>query len=194
MPSQGPAKARKARKARKAGRSRSSRASMTPLGAIGRGLVAGAIGTAAMDLLWFRRYKSDGGEDTFLAWEFSPALESWEQAPAPAQVGKRLFEGIFQRELPAERAVLVNNLTHWGYGKLGGAQYGVLAASIPSPRIVYGLPFGAAVWGTSYVVLPLAHLYQPIWKYDIETLAKDLSAHLVYGLTTAVAFDLLARL
>jgi hypothetical protein len=50
------------------------------------------------------------------------------------------------------------------------------------------------VWLSGYVVLPLAHLYKPIWEYDPKTLAQDLSAHLVYGLTTAAAFDVFARL
>lgn len=170
-----------------------SRPSMTPIGAIARGLIAGAIGTAAMDLLLFWRYKHENGEDSFLAWEFSSGLSSWEQAPAPAQIGKRLVEGIFQVELPADRATLVNNLTHWGYGMIGGQKYGIFAGSLSRPRIVYGLPFGATVWATSYVVLPLARLYKPIWEYELETLAKDLSAHLVYGLTTALAFDVLSR-
>ena len=44
------------------------------------------------------------------------------------------------------------------------------------------------MWATSYVVLPAAKLYKPIWEYDLPTLGKDLSAHLVYGLTTAAAF------
>jgi hypothetical protein len=166
---------------------------MTPLGAVGRGLVAGALGTAAMDLLWFWRYKRDHGEDRFLAWELSSGLCSWEQAPAPAQIGKRLVEGVFQREVPAEQAAFVNNVTHWGYGILGGAQYGLIAGSLAAPRIVYGIPFGATVWATSYVVLPLAKLYKPIWEYDLGTLAKDLSAHLVYGFATAIAFDALSR-
>jgi hypothetical protein len=169
------------------------RATMTPLSAITRGLGAGVVGTAAMDLALFARYKRGGGESPFLAWEFTADLKSWEEAPAPAQVGKRLFEGLFQRPLPAERAGLVNNITHWGYGILGAAQYGIVAGSLATPRIVYGLPFGATVWAMSYVVLPLAHLYKPIWEYDRATLANDLSAHLVYGLTTAVAFDLLSR-
>jgi hypothetical protein len=169
------------------------RATPTPLAALTRGLLAGAAGTAAMDLLWFYRYKRDGGEGGFFGWEFSSGLCSWDQAPAPALVGKRLVEGVFQKEVPAERAALVNNITHWGYGMLGGAQYGIVAGSLESPRIVYGIPFGATVWISGYVVLPLAHLYKPIWEYDPKTLAKDLSAHLVYGLTTAVAFDLLAR-
>ncbi|MBV8998035.1 MAG: hypothetical protein JO304_03180, partial [Solirubrobacterales bacterium] len=42
-------------------------------------------------------------------------------------------------------------------------------------------PFGRA---TTY--LPAAKLYQPIWDYDAKTLANDLSAHLVYGLATAI--------
>ena len=56
-----------------------------------------------------------------------------------------------------------------------------------------GPPFGAVVWGTSYVILPLAGLYRPIWEYDIGTLWQDLSAHLVYGLATAASFGLLSR-
>jgi hypothetical protein len=166
---------------------------MTPVGAIGRGLIAGALGTAAMDLLWFSRYKRGGGEGAFLSWELSSGLCSWDRAPAPAQIGKRLVEGLFQHEVPPQRAALVSNITHWAYGMLGGAQYGIVAGSLAAPRIVYGIPFGAGVWSASYVVLPLAHLYKPIWEYDLRTLAGDLSAHLVYGLTTSVAFDLLSR-
>ena len=167
---------------------------MTPLGAVARGLVAGAFGTLAMDALWFVRYRRDGGESGFVAWEFSSGLCSWEQAPAPAQVGKRLVEGLFRRELPPQRAALVNNITHWGYGILGGVQYGIVVGSLSRPRIRYGPPFGASVWATGYAVLPAAKLYKPIWEYDWKTLAKDLSAHLVYGLTTATAFQLAASI
>ena len=125
------------------------RPTITPVGAIVRGLVAGAAGTLAMDLVLFARYKRGGGEDSFTTWEFSVGLTSWDQAPAPAQVGKRLFEGLFQREIPAERAALVNNLTHWAYGKLGGLQYGIVAGSLAAPRVWYGVPFGATVWATA---------------------------------------------
>jgi hypothetical protein len=166
---------------------------MTPLGAIARGLLAGAAGTLAMDLLLFARQRrgGGGGDSHFTAWELSAGLESWEQAPAPAQVGKRLVEGVFALELPPHRAALVNNITHWAYGMLGGAQYGVVAGSLRRPRIRYGLPFGASVWLAGYAVLPAAKLYRPIWEYDRKTLASDLSAHLVYGLGTATALRLL---
>jgi hypothetical protein len=168
------------------------RTTPTPLGAIARGLVAGALGTAAMDALLFIRYRRGGGATPLREWELSAGISEWEQAPAPAQVGKRLVEGLFGLKLPPTRAALVNNVTHWAYGMLGGAQYGIVAGSLPTPRIRYGLPFGASVWAASYVVLPAAKLYEPIWKYDVRTLADDLSAHLVYGLTTAAGLRLLS--
>ncbi|GAA1133307.1 hypothetical protein GCM10009630_34340 [Kribbella jejuensis] len=107
--------------------------SLTPLGAVARGLVAGTVGTMAMDTLLYAEYRSGGGKSPFRRWEFSADIESWEQAPAPAQVGRRLFEGLLQRKLPDSRAGLVNNVTHWAFGILNGAAYGVLAGSAPEP-------------------------------------------------------------
>ncbi|MEU8820796.1 hypothetical protein [Actinoplanes sp. NPDC048796] len=161
---------------------------MTPLGAVIRGLVAGAVGTLAMDSLWYLRYRRGGGKDGFKTWEFSSSVKSWEDAPAPAQVGRRLFEGLFQRKLDDRYAAIVNNVTHWGYGMGAGAVYGLLAGSLRHPRPAYGPPFGAAVWGTGYAILPAAGLYKQIWEYDRKTLAKDLSAHLVFGTTTGTVF------
>jgi hypothetical protein len=164
----------------------------TPLRAIVSGLVAGAIGTAAMDVLLFTRYRRGGGTSRFDQWELSADTKTWEDAPAPAQVGRRLVDGLFDIELPASRARLTNNVTHWGFGIASGAGYGVVAGSLRRPHVLYGLPFGATVWAGGYVVLPAAKLYEPIWKYDVKTLANDLSAHLVYGFTTAVAYQLVA--
>ena len=36
-------------------------------------------------------------------------------------------------------------------------------------------------------------LYKQVWEYDGVTLAKDLSAHLLFGVTTAAAFRVLSR-
>ena len=166
---------------------------MLGLGAVARGLVAGAAGTVAMDTLLYTRYRRGGGTSPMERWEFSADVTSWEQAPAPALMGKRLVKGLFGVELAPTRARLVNNVMHWGYGMVNGAQYGIVATSLGTPRIRYGLAFGATVWAGDYVILPAAKLYQPIWKYDAKTLANDLSAHLVYGVGTATTLRLLSR-
>jgi hypothetical protein len=165
----------------------------TPLRALSRGLVAGALGTVAMDLLWFRRYKRDGGEDDFVGWEFSGDIARWEEAGPPAQIGKRLLEPLLGRDLPDERAGLVNDVMHWSYGLFWGGQYGIAASSLNARSVLRsGVPFGAIVWASDYVVLPLAEVYEPIWRYDAKTLADDLTAHLVYGVVTAATFRVLS--
>lgn len=164
----------------------------TPAAAVLRGVAAGAIGTVAMDLLWYYRYKRGGGEDGFADWELSRGMSSWEDVGAPAHVGKRIVEGVFERELPAERAGLVNDVMHWAYGLVWGAQYGIVAGSLQRPPVIpSGLALGSLVCGGDYVILPLAKLYKPFWEYDAKTLADDYSAHLVYGVGTALTFRLL---
>ena len=166
---------------------------MSTLGATVRGVAAAAPGTLAMDASLYRRYRHDGGNDAFPGWESSEGLVSWENAPDPALAAKVLLEGVFKREISPRYARLLNNATHWGFGLATGAGYGLLVGSRRTPRVWYGLPFGAAVWGSGYVVLPKLGVYEPIWKYDLETLGKDLSAHLVFGTVTAAAFCVLDR-
>ncbi|HEX4100534.1 MAG TPA: hypothetical protein VHY21_08330 [Pseudonocardiaceae bacterium] len=168
------------------------RAGLTPLGAVVRGAAAGAVGTIAMDLLWFSRYKRNGGDSGFVDWEFAAGLNSWDGAPAPAQFGRRLIQGVLQRDLPPERARLVNNVVHWATGVGWSAAFGLVSGSLSTRRGWHGLILGAGVWAQSYAVLVPAKLYKPIWEYDAETLWKDLSAHLVYGLATATTFRVLA--
>jgi hypothetical protein len=166
---------------------------ITPLGAILRGMVAGAVGTAVMDVVLYLRYRGGGGTEKFLDWELSTDLAGWEKAPAPALIGKRMVEGFTGQTLPPERAAFMNNFMHWAYGIGWGTAYGILAGSLPRPFVALGAPFGAAVWATGYVVLPKAGLYKPMWEYDPKTLSKDLSAHLAYGTGTAATFALLTR-
>ena len=166
---------------------------MSTLGSAVRGVAASAPGTLAMDASLYRRYRHDGGNAPFPAWESSEGLVSWENAPAPARVAKRLLEGVLSHELSPRYARFLNNVTHWGFGLAAGAGYGVLLGSRRTPQVWYGLPFGATVWAGGYVVLPLLGVYEPIWKYDLKTLAKDLGAHLVFGTATAAAFCLLAH-
>jgi hypothetical protein len=165
---------------------------VSTLDSITRGVAASAVGTLAMDTWLYRGYRHEGGDAAFPTWESSAGLESWENAPGPALVAKELLEAVLKRDVPPRYARALNNATHWGFGLAAGAGYGLLAGSRPAPKVWAGPPFGAAVWASGFVVLPLLGVYQPIWKYHLDTLAKDLAAHLVFGTTTAAAFRLLA--
>jgi hypothetical protein len=141
-----------------------------------------------MDLAQYVAYRIGDGPAPFLEWEFG-AVEGWEGAPAPAQVGRRLVEGLFQTRLPDGRANLVNNAMHWGYGIAWGGAFGIVAGSARSNRARWGVLFGPTVWLSDYVVLPAMGIYKPLWEYDVRTLAKDFAGHLVYGTATAAAFS-----
>jgi len=165
---------------------------MGAVGSVVRGVDASALGTLAMDTVLYRRYRDAGGRSAFLPWESSEGVESWEAAPAPARVAKVLIDRVTGGDVPPRYARLLNNVMHWGFGLAAGAGFG-LAMNSRRPRVWYGLPFGAAVWAGGYAVLPRLGAYEEIWTYDLETLAKDLSAHLVFGTATAAAFLFLAH-
>jgi hypothetical protein len=164
---------------------------VTPLGAVTRGAIAGIVGTLAMDLWMYVRYRREGGTEEFREWEFSGDVTGWDNAPAPAQVGRRVVDGLFERTLPDSRAALTNNIMHWAYSVSAAVGYGMVVASLRKPRTVYGLLFGAGMWAFSYAILPPMHLYKPITEYDAKTLGKDLAAHLAYGMGTGAAMSLL---
>jgi hypothetical protein len=157
------------------------------------GALAGAVGTAAMDLVWFARYRRGDGKQGLVAWETAEGLDKWEDASAPGKLGRRVAEALTHRELPDRYARPTTNLVHWTTGLAWGAQYGIVAGSKKRRSWKAGLALGPVVWLTSYVVLPLAGLYKPIWEYDGKTLAKDLSAHMAYGVSAGVTFAALTR-
>ena len=155
------------------------------------GALAGAVGTAAMDLLLYSRYGRDGGEESFSQWEFASDVTNWEQASAPGQVGQKALHAALRRQPPDEWARATTNIVHWATGVGWSVQYGALAATTGRHRLVRALALGPAVWLSGYVLLPLAKVYKPIWEYDAQTLAKDLSAHMLYGAVTSATFALL---
>ena len=134
---------------------------LTPLAAIVGGALAGAVGTVCLDAAQYVRYRRDGGTKSFPEWEFA-AIDGWADAPVPGQVGKRVIEGFTLRKLPDRWAWPVSTAMHWGYGAANGAVYGVLAGSVRRPHPWYGVPFGALVWVSGYVILPEGGLYKPI--------------------------------
>ncbi|MEZ5098720.1 MAG: hypothetical protein R3C15_02725 [Thermoleophilia bacterium] len=162
----------------------------TPLGVVARGLAAGAAGTALMDAYQKLRARlGDGSPDAGA--EQPPG--SWAEAPAPAQIGQRVAEGVFHVDVPLRRAPELTQAVHWAYGTGWGAAYALAHASGSRSGLADGLGFGSLVFGAAYVVLPAARVYDPIWRYDARTIANDLAQHLVYGLGVAAAYAVLDR-
>jgi hypothetical protein len=148
-------------------------------GVVRTGVVAGIVGTLAMDVVWYGRYRRDGGTSSFTDWEFRSEIDGFDDAPAPARVGKFVASKV-NIELPDSSASLTNNVVHWSTGMW----WGVVAAILQRFRlggVKAGVITGVAAWGTSYAVLPQLGIYKPIDEYDSKTLWEDLSAHVVFG-------------
>jgi hypothetical protein len=170
----------------------------TPLGAVGRGLAAGLLGTVAMtgwQLLAAKLQSSgEGANGSSAAAEpiNGPTPDPWEKASVPAQLAKRVIEGVFLvDEVPPSKIPLLTETMHWGYGTAWGAAYGLLAGTAGRSTLRGGLAFGLTVWASSYVELVPTGLYEPPWDYSPQVIALDLSYHLVYGTSTSVAYRLL---
>jgi len=152
------------------------------------GALAGLVGTAAMDLVLYGRYRRDGGKDGLWRWEFAGGVMSWHDASAPGKLGQRALRTVIGREPPEEWARATTNIVHWATGIGWGIQYGVIASITSRHPWARALALGPAAWLSGYIVLPLAKVYRPIWQYDLRTLGDDLSAHLVYGSAASATF------
>lgn len=153
------------------------------------GVVAGAVGTLAMDLVWYRRAQRDGADESFTAWEFATSTSSFEEASAPGKIAKQAAEAVGV-ELPDETAGVATNVMHW----LTGVGYGIAHALLQHRRgaVRGGVATGLGAFANSYASLGAMGIYQPIWEYDRETLQQDLTAHLAFGLATGVAYRIVA--
>jgi hypothetical protein len=139
--------------------------------AIGKGVVAGFVGTAAMTVSSTLEAKLRGRP-------FSTA---------PAKAAQKVL-GIESFSSPAAEARF-SNLVHWGYGTGWGVARGILGMALP-PKAA-GIAHFGAIWGGALVMLPALDVAPPVWKWGREDVAIDVFHHLVYVATTAAAYELI---
>jgi hypothetical protein len=145
----------------------------TAASAIGDGLVAGFLGTAAMTV-----------SSTVEARLRHRAASS---APARA-TAKALGIAEFENDLAKAR---FNDLSHWGYGTGWGVVRGVLGATGMPPAKATAA-HGAAVWGSAAVSLPALDVAPPFVFWGPEEVAIDVFHHTVYAVATGMAYELIA--
>jgi hypothetical protein len=141
--------------------------------AIGDGLVAGAVGTAAMTV-----------SSTIEA-----RLRHRVASSAPARAtAKALGIKAFENDLAQAR---FNDLSHWGYGTGWGVVRGILGATgMPAAKATAA--HGAAVWGSAAVTLPALDVAPPFVFWGRKEVAIDLFHHAVYAVATGLAYELVA--
>ena len=108
-------------------------------------------------------------------------------------MAKRILEGVFHRKVSPARIPLLTNVMHWAYGTAWGSAYGAVQGTVHKRPLLLGPVFGVGVWAASYAALVPMGIYQAPWRYTPTELAADLSYHLVYGTSTALAYDAVSR-
>ena len=155
------------------------------------GGLAGAAGTLAMDLLWYRRFRAAGGSQDFVAWETSEGTEGYQAAAAPARTAKAVAD-LVGVHLPESSARTMNNAVHWGTGIGWGEAHGAAASVLGTSSPLLGPVTAVVAWATSYAVLPLLGVYKPMRENDRATLQQDLTAHLAFGAVLGIFYRMLA--
>ncbi len=141
--------------------------------AIGDGLVAGFLGTAAMTV-----------SSTIEA-----RLRHRAASTAPARAtAKALGIADFDDDIARAR---FNDLSHWGYGTGWGVVRGLLGATGMPPNKATAA-HGAAIWGSAAVALPALEIAPPFVFWGKEELAIDVFHHTVYALATGLAYEVIA--
>jgi len=141
--------------------------------AVGKGIVAGIAGTAAMTLSSTIEMKLRGRDPS--------------SAPADAAAKVLGVEPKGDKE-KARFATVV----HWSYGTSWGAVRGLLGAIGLTGPIAAGAHF-AAVWGNGLVMLPALGVAPPAREWGAKALATDAFHHLVYVAGASLAFSALDR-
>lgn len=142
-------------------------------GAVGRGLLAGAIGTAAMTVSSTVESK----------------IRERDPSTAPADAAGKVL-GVQPRNPDGQARF--SNVVHWGYGTSWGAVRGLLhAAGVDGAKAV-GTHF-VAIWGGAQVMLPALDVAPPPWKSPALEIAIDAGHHAVYVASTALAYAALER-
>ena len=149
-------------------------AANTVAGAIGKGLMAGFAGTAAMTVSSTLEARIRGRTPS--------------SAPARAtakMLGIKEFEGRIAE-------ARFNDLSHWGYGTAWGVLRGLLAATGMAAKTATAL-HGGAIYGAAQVTLPALEIAPPAVFWAKEEIAIDAFHHAVYATATGVAYELIAN-
>ena len=141
--------------------------------AIGIGVMAGLVGTAAITISQMIEMKIDGREPS----------------SAPADAASKVLDIKPESE---EKKAKVSQQIHWAYGTSWGVARGLLSlAGLKGWKAT--LVHFAAIWGTANVMLPTLDVAPPATEEDAKTISIDGLHHAIYAVAVGLAFDAIAK-
>ncbi|MFT3775229.1 MAG: hypothetical protein QM820_58520 [Minicystis sp.] len=162
----------------------------TPLGALARGLAAGAVGSAVQDL-FFRATHSIAPRTPKNV--FSPPERDQIEETATQTIARRAVQYLLQRSLSPEGKARGATIVHYAFGASLGGAYGLLRESLPATRTPAGvLAYSVGAWVVGDdLVIPLFRLGAWPNAYPLKTHAYAIAAHVVFGAATAATYEAL---
>jgi hypothetical protein len=146
---------------------------------LGKGLLAGLVGTAAMTVVSTLEMKA----------------RKRAASATPAKAAERVLGMKPQDERARSR---LSNLVHFTYGTLWGTMRSILGRTLSAAGVRNPLAPAAAhlavVWGTELVALPRLGLTPPVREWGRKEVAIDWMHHLVYAAAVDGAYRAISRL
>ena len=164
---------------------------VTPMGALLRGLAAGAAGSAVQSGFFKLAAPITPANAKGV---FVPPEDEQKGEMTTETVARRGFEQFAQGSALSKQAkARGGQLVHFGFGAGWGGLYGLARESLPALSGPLGvIAFSTAVWMVSdNAILPAFKLAAPATAYPIKTHAFALGAHIAYGLGVWAAYEAL---
>ena len=163
----------------------------SPLKGLASGIVAGGLGSFAMDCYWWVVQNVAGARPEQKP---KPGDDVPENEPATQVIADRVWEALTGSEVPEEMKPAAGVGAHYVTGMLSGAIFGVGAALRPRLGLFGGLLFGVAVWLLlDEIAIRALDVAPAPEKVPARHHIQALGAHLVYGAATAIFTRFLLR-
>ena len=146
---------------------------MSIVGAVGRGLVAGVVGTAVMTVVQ----------------QADVAVSGRAPSAVPGQVGAHLLPGRDPRS--TDDVHRLNLGVHWAHGLTMGAVRGLLATAGLRGATGTGAHF-ALLWVGDALLYKSLGIAEMPWRWSGRELVTDLAHKGIYTAVTGVTYDALA--
>ncbi len=136
---------------------------------LGKGLIAGLAGTAAITISQMIEMKITGRKPS----------------NAPADAASKVLD---VREVNKDKKEKFTQEVHWTYGTTWGIARGLLGLAgvdgLPATLVHF-----AAIWGTAMTIEPALGVAPPVTKWEPKTIAVDGVHHLVYAVMAGLVYD-----